>query len=115
MEITVGEMGGAVVVAVVGDIDGKTAPEAQKKVLGELRQGGRVLLDLSGTRYMSSAGLRVLLLVHREATARAAKLVLVGVRPDVREVMNATGFLRYFTLVDSVDAAAALAPGGSAA
>lgn len=108
MQIVLEETSRAIVARIDGEIDGKTAPEAQRTVLSALAEGSRLLLDLSGTTYMSSAGLRMLLLVHRESTSRSARLVLVGVRREVQEVMDATGFLRFFTLADTLDAGAEL-------
>jgi anti-sigma B factor antagonist len=104
MNVSVREHEGAVIAAIVGEVDGKTAPQAQTAILGAVREGEPLLLDMTETTYLSSAGLRVLLLVHRESAARHATVVLVGVRSEVREVMSATGFLRFFTLAESLDA-----------
>jgi anti-sigma B factor antagonist len=96
------------VAAISGDLDGRTAPEAQLAVLQALEHASDLLLDLTQTRYLSSAGLRMLLVVHRESASRQKRVVLVGVRSEIEEVMNATGFLRFFTLAGSVDAALTL-------
>jgi anti-sigma B factor antagonist len=104
MNVSVTEQGGAVVAAITGEVDGKTAPEAQSAILAAVREGTPLLLDMKETTYLSSAGLRVLLLVHRESTARHARVVLVGVRPEIQQVMSATGFLRFFTLAGTLDA-----------
>jgi anti-sigma B factor antagonist len=50
---------------------------------------------------LSSAGLRLLLVLYRELTARKGKLALLGVSEDIRTVMSHTGFLSFFTLVES--------------
>ena len=72
--------------------------------LGELvPEAPRILLDLSRTSYLSSAGLRVLLLVYRQAQHSGSVLALAGLGDDVREVMSATGFLDFFTVADTVE------------
>jgi anti-sigma B factor antagonist len=66
-----------------------------------LQQVQNLILDVSRVDYLSSAGLRLLLLLYREITARNGKLVLLGVSPEIRTVMSHTGFLSFFTLADS--------------
>jgi anti-sigma B factor antagonist len=84
-----------------GSIDGKTAPQIREELSSSLPQAQNLIIDMSRVDYLSSAGLRLLLLVYREITARKGKLVLVGVSPDIRTVMSHTGFLSFFTLADS--------------
>lgn len=97
MEIQVREESGVTVVEPVGAIDGKTAPEFQEKVLAIVQPDERMLLHLGKVNFMSSAGLRVMLLVYREATAKKARVVLSGMNADVGGSMSATGFLQFFT------------------
>jgi anti-sigma B factor antagonist len=111
MKVSIKEHAGVVVAAIAGEIDGKTAPEAQSAALAAVRDGAPFIIDMSETTYLSSAGLRVLLIVHRESTARSARAVLVGVRAEIRDVMSATGFLRFFTLADTLDAGVAITRG----
>lgn len=84
-----------------GSIDGKTAPQIREELSAALQQVQKVILDISRVDYLSSAGLRLLLLLYREITARNGKLVLVGVSPEIRTVMSHTGFLSFFTIADS--------------
>ena len=90
--------GAVTIFAPAGDIDSKSAPEFQEAVLAEVVEGGRLLLDLSGVPFLSSAGLRVLLLIYRQALSRKARVHLCGLNPDVRGSMSATGFLSFFTV-----------------
>jgi anti-sigma B factor antagonist len=103
MEIDSRATGGALVFTVVGDIDGKTAPELHAAVAPKVPPDGSVLLDMSGVGYMSSAGLRALLLLHREAQGKRARLVLVGLAEELRETMALTGFDQHFTLCGTLD------------
>jgi len=102
MEIQIKRHQNALVAEVTGEIDGRTAPELEV-VVSPLFQGGPlVLLDLTRTTYMSSAGLRSLLLLHREASAQSTRLVLVGVCREIQDVMGSTGFLRFFQLAETL-------------
>jgi anti-anti-sigma factor len=94
--------GGVVVVTLTGSLDGSSAGAVEADLAELVPGGGRVLLDLGAMSYVSSAGLRILLLTHRLAQRRGARLALAGVPPDVHEVLAATGFLQFFTVADTV-------------
>ncbi|MER6944269.1 STAS domain-containing protein [Nonomuraea sp. NPDC000554] len=105
MEVRRSVRGGVTVIAMGGRLDSETAPRVQQELEALFPDEGLVVLDLSETTYMSSAGLRVLLLIYRQAQRSAARLALTGLPPDVREIMDATGFLGFFTVVESVEEA----------
>jgi anti-sigma B factor antagonist len=103
MDIDVSTRGSVTIVAPKGDIDGQTAPELQGKVLPLIVEGAKILVDLAGVKFMSSSGLRVMLLTYREGTAKGVPIVLSGLGDDVRNSMSATGFLQYFTVCATAD------------
>jgi anti-sigma B factor antagonist len=96
---------GMTVVAVAGEIDGGSAPGLQAQILPLLQQDGSLILDLTGVTYMSSAGLRVLLLLYRQAVSRNGRVALAGVAETIRDTMAVTGFLKFFAVADTVDQA----------
>lgn len=109
MELSKHMRDGITVIALSGELDSSTAPIAQNGLDELLPASGTVLLDLSGMSYMSSAGLRVLLLAHRQAKRTGVSLALAGITDGVRDIMSATGFLEFFVVVDTVaDAVGAL-------
>ena len=83
-------------VTFTGTIDGRTAPEAQAAVEPLLETFTVLVLDLTDVTYMSSAGLRVLLLIHRHLAARSGKAILVGLSEQLTDTMQVTGFLPFF-------------------
>ncbi|MBB5954349.1 anti-anti-sigma factor [Saccharothrix tamanrassetensis] len=95
--------GTVTVIALNGELDSHTAPEVQRSLDDLVPGDGTVVLDLSRMSYMSSAGLRVLLLVYRQARQDKVGLVLSCVPEDVLAMMSATGFLSFFTVTDTVD------------
>ncbi|MFI6731659.1 STAS domain-containing protein [Nonomuraea sp. NPDC050451] len=95
--------GGVTVISLEGQLDSETAPRVQQDLQALFPSEGLIVLDLSRTLYMSSAGLRVLLLVYRQAQHGTVRLALTGLSPDVRAIMEATGFLGFFTVVESVE------------
>jgi anti-sigma B factor antagonist len=94
-----------VIVSVNGDLDGRTAPVAQQQIVPLIPDGGRIVLDMSSVPYMSSAGLRMMLLLYRQATAKDARIALAGLSEEIRDTMDATGFLDFFVVSDDVDSA----------
>lgn len=108
MEINIRMIQDVTVVEMSGDIDGKTAPIVQEKIRREgLKPGAKTILDMSKVEYMSSAGLRVLLSIHRQAAASNNALKIVGISEDIKETMSMTGFLGYFNVYDTLQEALA--------
>ncbi len=64
-----------------------------------LARAQKLILDMTRVDYLSSAGLRLLLLTYREVTAARGKVVLLGVSREIQTVMSHTGFLSFFSSV----------------
>ena len=92
------------VVEVVGDIDGASAPTAQAQLLPHIQPLCKLVLDMSAVGYMSSAGLRMMLLVFRQTAGAGGQLALTGLSEDIKDTMSLTGFLDFFSTFDTVDA-----------
>jgi anti-sigma B factor antagonist len=105
MQIETNERDGVAIVSIEGEIDSKTAPDAQGQLLPYVEEHTTMVMDLSKLTFMSSAGLRMMLLLYRHATAKNGKVALVGLSEQIKDTMDATGFLSFFELSDSVDAA----------
>jgi len=103
MDITIENFDHVKVLGISGDIDGKTAPQVQEQILAEMQPGSKILLDMSGVGYMSSAGLRVLLTTYRRAIQEQSEILLVGLREEIKDTMSATGFLGFFVISDSLE------------
>ena len=107
MQIDIREDGGVALVEPVGDIDGKTAPEFLDAVLNLVKPKSRAVLNMGGVAFMSSAGLRSMLLIYQQAKSKDAKVVLAGVNSNILKSMSATGFLTFFAVADTVQDAMA--------
>jgi anti-sigma B factor antagonist len=106
MEITVKQADKVTLVITCGFIDGKTAPAFQTKMLEVLCEADIVLLDLSQVSFMSSAGLRAMLVTHQQTQqGQKNKTVALAALPDgIRNNMEATGFLPFFQVFETVEA-----------
>ena len=78
--------------ALAGKLDAITSPKLQDALLAELGEEKHVELDLSGLAYISSAGLRVLLMGEKTAKAYGGRQTIVNITPGVMEVFEMTGF-----------------------
>src|SRR3954449_8420151 len=105
MNVQMRQENGIEIVELEGSLDGKTAPEVREQLRPVLARAQKLILDLSRVDYLSSAGLRLLLLTYREVTASRGKVVLLGVSREIQTVMSHTGFLSFFALSDSFEKA----------
>jgi len=104
MEISTKELKRVILVSPVGRVDHQTAPELQKTLDELIDQGQfKIVLDMAGVNYMSSAGLRVLL-AARKAVKRwnRGDLRLAHLQPYVRDTLELVGFTRIFEIYDDV-------------
>ena len=103
MQLNKHMLGNVTVITLDGSLDSATAPSAHDDLERLLSEKGLTVLDLGKMSYMSSAGLRVLLLVYRQAQSTGARVALARVPPEVREIMSATGFIDFFAVTDTVE------------
>jgi anti-sigma B factor antagonist len=102
MEIEFETVDGIVVVTLFGELDSRTAPIVQEKLMGLPSPAARVLLEMSGVNYISSAGLRALLMLYRRMANSDGRVALVGLTESIRDVMTITGFLDFFAAYDTL-------------
>ena len=103
MDVAIKTVKGVTVIQLVGSLDGKTAPEVQRQVLPGTEGQKKVILDMTGVNFVSSAGLRILLLLYRQVKAKGGTIALVGKSDDIKDVMANTGLLNFFVTADTLD------------
>jgi anti-anti-sigma factor len=105
MEIAQKEENGIIFIAIKGWLDADSAPEAERVVKEALKgDHSRLLFDLKGMEYLSSAGLRVLLSAAKEIKRREGKIVLCALHPFVKEIFEVSGFQSLIPIEDTVEA-----------
>lgn len=99
------------IVAVKGRVDHTSADEFRSQLWPLLSRcavgADRMVLDLAGLEYISSAGLRVLMLASRDVKGRDGTLIVCGLQPIVREIFEISRFNVVFNVLP--DRTAALA------
>lgn len=93
MEVTTRTAGDVTIVAISGSLDSNTAPQAKPALDAVGTSPARkVAVDFSGLDYVSSAGLRILLGLAKQLTAKGGALRTFGLNQSVREVFEISGF-----------------------
>lgn len=73
--------------------------------------GERLVLDLAGVDYISSAGLRCFMIAEKQAKAQGGTIVVAGMQPVVNEIFEISRFTLVFETFASVrDALARISP-----
>lgn len=75
-----------------GRLDTVSAPAAQEAFLKVAGEYARIVLNFAGLDYVSSAGLRTLLVLQKQMNRTGGSLTLTNVSPAIMEVFEMTGF-----------------------
>jgi len=94
-----------------GRLDSNTIAAAEADMFSYLEKGEtKVVLDLSGLDYISSSGLRLVLMMGKRLSLKGGKLALCSLKPNIREVFEISGFISILTVVGTrAEAEAAVA------
>ncbi len=108
MNIGEEQRGDVILLAPEGRLDSNTAPAFEARLMERIKNGGtRLVIDFSQLDYVSSAGLRVLLMAAKRLKAAKGSLALCSMKEYIHKVFKISGFLPIFTVVDDIDAAIA--------
>jgi len=111
MQITEEKTEQALILNVSGRIDSKTAPDLQSQLMASVSHAPTILVDLADTEYMSSAGLRVILMGAKACKKDQRGFGLCCVQAPVREVLQISGFLSIIDAYPTRDEALAVLSG----
>ena len=83
---------GKLTLALDGRLDTTTAQQLQDALIPAFDEVKEIMLDFAKLAYVSSAGLRVLLMGQKTANAKGASMTVSGVSGEIMEIFNITGF-----------------------
>jgi anti-sigma B factor antagonist len=101
------EREGAIVVGLVGELDMTTVDLAAQAVDDAIARGSFVIVDMTGLRFFSSAGLNLLLQLHREMGEKQLDVRLAGDQRAVARPLELTGLTDLFPIHKTVSDALA--------
>ena len=109
MQIATRQTEDRVILDVSGDIDLANSPAMRKTLLGEIKEKRtpKVLLNLRSVRYIDSSGIASLVEGLKASRDLGSRLILYGLSPAVREVMELSRLQRIFEIYDNEEQALA--------
>ncbi len=98
MNITTERNGTTLTVIPDGRMDTVTSPEVNSRIRAEADGVTALILDLEHVEYVSSGGLRVILMWQQEMEERGGSMKVLHVNEYIKEVFDLTGFLDILTI-----------------
>lgn len=98
MSLNIEKRADATSIALAGRLDTTTAPELEKYLENEWEDAESLTFDMEKLEYISSAGLRVLLMAQKMMNQKNGTMKLVHVSEMVQEVFEITGFTEILTI-----------------
>lgn len=103
MQIIKNEEKNRIIVYVDGRIDTLTASDFEKQLIELINNNKDVIIECSKIEYISSAGLRSLLVLEKLAAVKKINIVLCRLPELVREVLEISGFDSFFEVRNDFD------------
>jgi anti-sigma B factor antagonist len=94
--------GGALVIALAGDVDLEQSPKARQILLDGLEQGIDILVEMSGVTYIDSSGVASLVEAFQLAKQKGRSFALVSVNPAALRVLQLARLDKVFVIHDTL-------------
>lgn len=109
MQIAARHTQNSVILDITGDIDLANSPSMRKVLLVEIKEKhtAKVYLNLKNVRYIDSSGIASLVEGLKASRDNGGRLILFGLSPSVREVMELSRLQKIFEIYDSEEQAVA--------
>ena len=108
MNVTTSQTGSTAVAAVSGRVDSANAKDFDQELATAIDRGATgLVVDCLALAYISSAGLRALLVAIKKTNAAGGGVAMCRVPAHIREVLEVSGFTRLTSVYDSVEEAMA--------
>ncbi|MBO5278780.1 MAG: STAS domain-containing protein [Lachnospiraceae bacterium] len=88
----------SIMLKVKGRVDTGTSPELQQEILKSFQKKNHLILDFEEVDYISSAGLRALLIGQKTANSKGGSMKLVHVCEMVNNILEMSGFINILTI-----------------
>ncbi len=104
MELKVEKREDRVVLFIEGRLDAVTAGELEAKFTDLIQNGKEnIIVSMEALEYISSAGLRVILLAAKKLHALGRKIGFAALSGNVKDVFDISGFYALFEIHDTLD------------
>ena len=104
MEINQSKKDEKLIMSLDGRLDANTAGSLEQALVPLIKADENfIVLDLEKLEYISSAGLRVLLMCMKMLRKKDGRMILVGMKDFIKEVFDIAGFTPIFEILDTVN------------
>jgi len=104
MSVLFSKQGDVLIAIPNGRLDTNNSPEAEKAISENIENGDtKIIIDFSKTDYISSAGLRVILITAKQLRQKSGTIVLCNANEQIHEVLEISGFLSLVKCVATLD------------
>ena len=108
MELSVKNEEKGTLVTVTGRMDAVSSPEFEKELARLIDEGNiNFVIDLAGLDYISSSGLRSILVTAKKLKGKNGQILLASLQAVVKEVFEISGFSAIIPIHESVEEAMA--------
>lgn len=88
-----------VVIALEGELDTAAVDDFKARLEPVMNDAGKeIVIDFSQLQYISSAGMRVLLLLNKNATENGGSVTITGMKENIVQIFQMVGFDNMFTI-----------------
>lgn len=113
MEVTQSKQGNVLIVGLNGRLDANTSSDVQERLDETIAVGNKLIaIDFAALDYISSAGLRVILMILKKLNSEGGKLVVYSMKSYIKEVFEISGFAALIPVCETRDEALARLSGG---
>ncbi len=105
MDVKIKEQDGISIVSLIGKLDSASSNAVQDAILEKITPNAKFVFDMQGCDFVSSAGLRVLLIIAKRIKVDNASANMAALSDEIMEVMKMTGFDEMFNSYSTVDEA----------
>ena len=95
---TVSDDGHTITISVSGKFDFQLYDEFRSAYVDTQGSGVQYIVDLSGTDYLDSSALGMLLLLREHAGGEGARIDITNSSPDVKKILNVANFGKLFSI-----------------
>lgn len=90
-------------------VDHENAEDFESRLIPSVkeasRSGGSLIIDFHDVDYMTSVGLRTLMMAAKEAESTSVKILVTGMNETMREIFHISGFEKLFVIHESLESA----------
>ena len=106
MQVTTSKRGNVLIVAIQGSLDVITSPDLEKQVVAFMDAGEKhLVMDLGKLDYVSSAGLRVFIMILKRLKELGGSIRFCGFSKQVKQIFDIAGLSLRVAIFPNVDAA----------